>query len=493
MPATETWAILAATCAACVVVVELFFRLPFIRCVESVNRASLRALDTVRSPRISDHWKEQVLPRYAARIALASLKLGALLLLCGIAFAGTYVLVGWLVWRDGHAVLATLGSGRVQLLALVVGVVWAVIRARAANRHHAHQPVMDHSPTSKMLHRLALGSRSMREFAFSIDGRRARRAVPSVKVERPVYVTGLARAGTTIVLEALYASGRFASLTYRDMPFIMAPYTWGGLVGRGGRKTELRERAHGDRLKVGPDSPEAFEEVFWTTFAGRDTADGGGLRPVGEAKPEVIESYRAYIRRILARARKRRQAPDLRYLAKDNNHILRLDWLREAFPDAVIVTPFRDPVSHAASLLRQHERFLARHATDPFGLEYMDWLGHFEFGAHHRPFLVGGHRPARRAAELLEPRYWLEYWASVYGDLLARHDDAVAWLDYGALCRDPASTLAALARAVGLPEDELAGWADHISAPAPVALPAFEAEVSDRVRSVYAALQARAI
>ncbi len=493
MPTAETWAILAASTAACVVVVELFFRLPFIASVESVNRASLRALDTVRSPRVSDHWKEKVLPRYAARILLASLKLGGLLLLCGAVFVAVYFAVGWLWMRDLVMVSETLGRAWVQLGMLVIGVAWAIVRARLGQRGRAGRPVEEHSPSSMMLHRLALGSQSMREFAFAIDGRRARAAIENVKVERPVYVTGLARAGTTIVLEALYASGRFASFTYRDMPFIMAPYTWGGLTGRGRGKGERRERAHGDRIQVGLDSPEAFEEVFWTTFAGRDTTGGGGLQPVAGSNPDVIERYRAYIRRFLARARRHRNAPSLRYLAKDNNHILRLDWLREAFPDAIIVTPFRDPVSHAASLLRQHQRFLARHASDPFGLEYMDWLGHFEFGAHHRPFLVGGHRPARRSEELLEPRYWLEYWASVYGDLLERHGDAVAWLDYGKLCREPASMLASLASLVGLETEALAPWADQVSAPAPVERPEFEAVVSDRVRAVYAALQARSI
>ena len=38
-----------------------------------------------------------------------------------------------------------------------------------------------------------------------------------------VFVSGLARSGTTALLNALYQSGTFASLSYDDMPFILAP------------------------------------------------------------------------------------------------------------------------------------------------------------------------------------------------------------------------------------------------------------------------------
>ena len=41
-----------------------------------------------------------------------------------------------------------------------------------------------------------------------------------------VFITGLARAGTTILLNALYKSNLFASLSYSDMPFVLAPNLW---------------------------------------------------------------------------------------------------------------------------------------------------------------------------------------------------------------------------------------------------------------------------
>ena len=116
MPTAETWAILAASTAACVVVVELFFRLPFIASVESVNRASLRALDTVRSPRVSDHWKEKALVVYAGHLLGHSLQLSGLLLL---AFA--------LVGATGCLATLALDSGFAEFVMSAQGVAFATL------------------------------------------------------------------------------------------------------------------------------------------------------------------------------------------------------------------------------------------------------------------------------------------------------------------------------------------------------------------------------
>ena len=81
-----------------------------------------------------------------------------------------------------------------------------------------------------------------------------------------VFVAGLARSGTTIFLNAIYQSNQFASLTYDDMPFILAPNLWKKISPKK-IHGELQERAHGDSIRVSSNSPEAFEEVFWKTFS----------------------------------------------------------------------------------------------------------------------------------------------------------------------------------------------------------------------------------
>ena len=69
-----------------------------------------------------------------------------------------------------------------------------------------------------------------------------------------------------MLLNALHKSNLFASLSYSDMPFVLAPNLW-SKISFNKRYSELKERAHGDGIKVSTESPEAFEEVFWKTFA----------------------------------------------------------------------------------------------------------------------------------------------------------------------------------------------------------------------------------
>ncbi|NOR19928.1 MAG: hypothetical protein GQ538_07545, partial [Xanthomonadales bacterium] len=130
MPPPETWSLMPAVVLSCVTVVELFIRLPFMNRIEAVNSGALKALGIVRSPRISDHWKEKVLPHYAGQIMLASLGLGSLLLLCALAFMSVYLLCAWWPLGDIHTVLESLGLPSVQWWLLGVSLLYVIIRAR---------------------------------------------------------------------------------------------------------------------------------------------------------------------------------------------------------------------------------------------------------------------------------------------------------------------------------------------------------------------------
>ena len=81
----------------------------------------------------------------------------------------------------------------------------------------------DYSALDKFLHRLTLGSRTLSKTLFDIDD-----MLVGVEVDltQTVYVLGFARCGTTALTEGLYQTKEFASLTYSDMPFVMAPNLW---------------------------------------------------------------------------------------------------------------------------------------------------------------------------------------------------------------------------------------------------------------------------
>ncbi len=282
-----------------------------------------------------------------------------------------------------------------------------------------------------MLHRLVLGSRMVSEFALDLETGLAGAHKETQSDGRHVFITGLARSGTTILLRRLYAAGSFGSLTYRDMPFVLMPAFWKRLSGNSKKQTEKSERAHGDGLMVDYDSPEAFEEVFWKTVCGPYYIRKDCLLP-HEPGTEELDKFRRYIGVVL----KSRENKAERYLSKNNNNILRLVSLCSAFPESLFIVPFRSPLQHAFSLLAQHQRFLE--PEDSFTTKYMEWLGHYEFGAGHRPFSVSGRE---NPYEPDCPAYWLALWNEIYSWLEeTAGSEKVIFLSYEHLCGDSGQT-----------------------------------------------------
>ena len=66
------------------------------------------------------------------------------------------------------------------------------------------------------------------------------------------------------ILEFLYKTKMYASLTYSDMPFILSPNLFSKI--RKPQETPLKERMHKDGIKINLKSPEAFDDVFFQTF-----------------------------------------------------------------------------------------------------------------------------------------------------------------------------------------------------------------------------------
>lgn len=301
----------------------------------------------------------------------------------------------------------------------------------------------DYSLVSKTLHFMALQSSAVRRIAFDLDCLISCGQKTNKQLEHPVFITGLARAGTTVLLEALFSTGQFTTLTYRDMPFVTAPLTWSLLTKGHFLDGKQHERAHGDGLQIGFDSPEAFEEVFWMTFSRQAYVhpDRLDLQVIDE---EVIEKYRNFVKNIISRC----EAVGVRYLAKNNNNLLRIPCLKQAFPNGKIIVPFRHPGDHVRSLQTQHKKFCSRHKSDSYSLRYMNWLGHFEFGDNFKPFNVSANVHPGDKSELNSSHYWFRYWTSVYRYVLEKHSSDVIFFDYDDFCSDPQESLQRLGEVI---------------------------------------------
>lgn len=431
---------------ALVVVVTLaavwcFLRTPFRRGATDLLKAGSQAFAVMSSRRISDHWKEKVLPRYAGQMFMAS----GTLFLCLLALV-VPVAAGELIARLwGADLIGAMSTWQGLGLSLLT----ASVQMRLVRPRPDREP--SYGPLQKSLHYGVLATPGMGEALFDLEVRRTGGAEPQVAAGRHVFVGGLARAGTTVLMRSLHTTGQFGSLTYADMPFVLAPNLWAALKGRS-RQGPLQERAHGDGVLVDYHSPEALEEVFWQTFARRDYVGERCLLP-HSLDDELKSRFLDYVGAILQHCRKQR------YLSKNNNNVLRLTSLGALFPNARFLVPFRQPLQQAGSLMTQHRRFSERQRTERFTRSYMGWLGHYEFGLDHRRMVFGDF--AASAARYPDParlEAWLEQWVAVHRFLLACSQDnprQVLLVGYELLCEQTEAFWPRLCERLDLPTGDL--------------------------------------
>lgn len=312
----------------------------------------------------------------------------------------------------------------------------------------------NYSRIDRLFHRVAFSSRAVQLTAADIERSMYGRRFTTIRIDKPVFITSLPRAGTTLMLDLLGTLPVFATYSYRDMPFVLAPLLWETFSRSFRKPAHLTERAHGDGMAVGYDSPEAFEEVLWmTSWPKKFSADGIAPWIENEEAAEFRELLVSQMQRIIA-VRSNGSGGSRRYLSKNNANIARIGLLKRLFPDAIVVVPFRKPLDQAGSLLRQHLRFLEMHAEDSFARQYMQDIGHLEFGALHRPILFEGMNEIRERHRPDTIEYWLAYWIVAFQHIF-RHRDRVVLVSYEDLCDAGVSGVQAVASQLDVPPEFL--------------------------------------
>tara|TARA_A100001035_G_C27765514_1_gene493428 strand:+ start:347 stop:1321 length:975 start_codon:yes stop_codon:yes gene_type:complete len=269
--------------------------------------------------------------------------------------------------------------------------------------------VNNYSWLEKKLHKFALSLQFMREATFDFE---STYLSLSSETQDHIFITGLARSGTTILLNALHKSNVFASLSYADMPFVLAPNLWSKISFKK-KDLALKERAHGDGIKVSTESPEAFEEIFWKTFADQENE-------------ELEEKFRTYVMNIVYKYKKER------YLSKNNHNINRVELISSIFTQSKILIPFREPIQQAYSLLTQHKKFIEESKNDKFISKYMRWTGHTEFGPNYVPI----YNKKINFKIDLDINHWIEQWYFIYNHAfqLLKNKQNVHFVSYERLC-----------------------------------------------------------
>jgi len=342
------------------------------------------------------------------------------------------------------------------------------------NRLGSREAAFDISPGMELLGNLTHRFRHLAVRLGNVETRLLAGKLAKPPPDRPVFVTGLARSGTTILLEILTALPGTASHRYRDYPPIFTPFLWNWFLDHSPRKKMAPvERTHLDGIMVTLESPEAFEEVLWMTFfPDLHTPRVINVLDQGTSHPEFEKFYREHISKIL------HVRGGTRYVSKGNYNISRLEYLLKLFPDARFVIPVRRPDHHVASMMKQHRLFCEGETRNPRMLEHMRRVGHYEFGLDRRPINTGNDEAVREIADLWDRgediRGWGRYWALLYSwvaDLLEANGalrDAALVVRYEDLCDDPAATLRRVLEHCSLAADDgaLSAHAGKIRRPA---------------------------
>jgi hypothetical protein len=279
--------------------------------------------------------------------------------------------------------------------------------------------------------------------AGNVESRLLRDEIERVEIKAPIYVAGLARSGSTFLLEALAEHEHTVTHRYKDFPPVFTPYWWNKFLGFMPKKDATpAERAHKDGIKITEDSPEAFEESLWMAFFPKlHDPTTSAMLGRDQRHPDFESFYRDHIKKLLAvRSGKR-------YLTKGNYNLTRLAYLQTIFEDARFVLPVRAPAWHIASLMKQHRLFVENLAGNRKAVDHMRRVGHFEFGPDRRPINAGDDQAIEVIQDLWAKGREVEgqarYWAHLHGKIADQLEadeklrDAVLVVAYEDLCSEP--------------------------------------------------------
>ena len=457
-----------------------------------VVRISLHSIKILGSSKLSDAQKESKLQKNSLRL----FGLFFVLAFCGAIAILIPLGVLWLGDRLGWLSLAASLEVTLSPMFIAASSILAVIAflLKSKQKPNRTAPTSSYSPLDQTLHRVAFNTYTAQVALADLEDNIFARQLAKYKNEKPVFITALPRAGTTLLLECCANSPEFAAHRYRDMPFVLVPCLWNRFSQVFQGHVESTERAHGDGMQISLDSHEALEEIAWKTFWQRHYQSDRIIPWDYEENREFKEFFASHQRKILW-LRRQNLANSARYVSKNNANIARPKMLHYLFPDSTIIVPFRDPLQHSYSLLKQHLNFGQIHQADPFASEYMKSIGHFDFGENLRPIDFDGWFDRRKTQDPKSLGFWLEYWTASYQHLLNENANIINFFDYDELCNNPHQGLLNLAEIVeSCNPTALVSSASRIRSSPPREIEmSIPASITSGANSVYAQLRDRSV
>ncbi|MGB6521125.1 MAG: sulfotransferase [Candidatus Cybelea sp.] len=291
----------------------------------------------------------------------------------------------------------------------------------------------------------------------NLESKMLQSRIATQTVDRPVYICGLPRAGTTITLQMLSEHPDVVTHKYADFLMPYMPYVWNQVFPRIPVDAMRKPvpRIHRDRIQVTRDSAEMGEEILWEHFfpfihdeSKYSVLDGSTSNPGFE------RFYVDHLRKLaLVRGR-------TRYVSKAIMCVVRMQYLRRLFPDARFLLYVRNPIDHIASMIKQDRIWAELERDDPRQIEIIELTGHHEFGPHQVMANVGNPEMLHEIRRLFDAGQVAQsrarYWAYVYGFVAKQLADdpqlksRVCIVRYEDLCSDSLATIDRILAHTGL-------------------------------------------
>ncbi len=272
---------------------------------------------------------------------------------------------------------------------------------------------------------------------------------------KPIYICGLARAGTTITSILLGEHPDTFTHQTREVICPYLPYLFNHLAPKTPFFASNIERLQQDGLQINPLTPHAVEEMIWMQF----------FQTIHDENSTVVldntisnSNFEQFYTKSIQKMRMAKGGS--RYVTKNNYNVTRIEYLVKLFPDARFLIMIRQPENHIASLLRQ-DHFFCQMQPETVGLVRL--LGHYECGQDRRLINVGNDAVIREIWELWQTgetvRGWARYWTSVYGFLADKLNEnerlkkACMVVRYEDLCGSAGPMIDRILAHTGLPAD----------------------------------------
>ena len=291
--------------------------------------------------------------------------------------------------------------------------------------------IKNYSFFSKLFHKITLGNKYNLNLFFDLKKFFYLNKNWKYNNNEHIFICGLARSGSTILLNYLTQNQNYTSLTYNDVPMILSPnlYKYFKKKFKNPFKKKI-SRYHRDGLSIDLDTPEAFEEVFWKFIFDNNYINNNFLENniINNYK---ISEFKKFLSLILIKNNKNL------YISKNNNNILRINFLKKYLNNSKFLIPFRHPLQQSISLLEQHNNFCEIQKNNLFALKYMDYIGHHEFGINQKSFKLKENYKNTFNKESLN--FWLSDWHHVYSNIFFqnRNDENVYFFNFEKFCETP--------------------------------------------------------